>query len=120
MQTLVQTYFIIIFWSVFNSLEFETDNILDACHRLTVSSCCDQSFNSIRQDCHCPSGYRAGRHRRRAVCVKKAIYDSKQFCQMMPCLKNETCKADSNGWSCIEPKTTGTLFETRVDIISIN
>ncbi|CAK8684085.1 chemokine-like protein TAFA-3 [Clavelina lepadiformis] len=52
--------------------------------------------------CACRSGKIAGTSRESPACVPEYIFWAELWCDMQPCLTNETCTVhyDMSGWSC--------------------
>ncbi|KAM8861239.1 chemokine-like protein TAFA-5 isoform X2 [Synchiropus splendidus] len=55
--------------------------------------------------CACRKGQIAGTTGGRPACVDVTIVSSRQWCQMAPCLEDESCGLlfNQSGWTCTQP-----------------
>ncbi|XP_042609076.1 chemokine-like protein TAFA-5 isoform X2 [Cyprinus carpio] len=55
--------------------------------------------------CACRKGQIAGTTRASPACVDVSIVRSRQWCEMMPCLDDESCDllVNRTGWTCAQP-----------------
>uniref|UniRef100_A0A3Q2QFD4 TAFA chemokine like family member 5 n=1 Tax=Fundulus heteroclitus TaxID=8078 RepID=A0A3Q2QFD4_FUNHE len=82
--------------------------VAGTCEIITLDRDSSQPRRTIARQtarCACRKGQIAGTTRTKPTCVDVHIISSRQWCEMAPCLDDESCNllVNQSGWTCTQP-----------------
>ncbi|KAM4553134.1 chemokine-like protein TAFA-5 [Fundulus diaphanus] len=91
-----------------NHLLREGRLVAGTCEIITLDRDSSQPRRTIARQtarCACRKGQIAGTTRTKPTCVDVHIISSRQWCEMAPCLDDESCNllVNQSGWTCTQP-----------------